>query len=235
MARNLRLSLATFLTICGFASSTALVVNGATVIKLNLAGGGPDVSMSAGGVFGTANDGIVGTTGDQNTDVEYTGPLEPLLTDINNSTASFSLAGLQRTGFPTILSGTIIVQDFIGGTLNLYSPSNSLLLSGNLMESALTGVLGDQGTGALFTTTVGQFTGGSILPELQANSLNLSMTLTNVNGGLGFLVIGNALQPFTADSTVSISGNAAPVPEPASLALLTLGAIIAFARRRSRS
>jgi hypothetical protein len=230
MARNVT----TGFLCCGFLFSTALMANAATVIKLNLAGGGSDVSLTA-GQFGTADDGIVGTTGNQNTDVEYTGPLEPLFTDINNATASFSMSGLQTTGFPSILGGTLIIQDFIGGTINLYSPTNTLLLSGNLMESTLTGVIGNEGTGALFTTTVGQFTGGSILPDLQPNSLNLSMTLTNVNGGLGFLVIGNTLQPFTADSTVSISGTGAFIPEPASAALLMLGAVIYFARRGQRS
>ncbi len=58
-----------------------------TIIKLNLGGVGPDVSM-AGGVLGTVSDGNALTVGDQNTAIEFTGFLNPI-PDINLSAASF--------------------------------------------------------------------------------------------------------------------------------------------------
>ena len=117
--------------------------------------------------------------------------MDPFFVD---STGSFSVAGLLRTGPPNIFGGTVIVQDFDGGTFDLYSSTNILLLHGDLTESTLTGVIGSTGTGSIFTTRVGNFTGGSLLSfPLVTTSLNLSMALTNVNGGSGFVVSGSPL------------------------------------------
>jgi len=206
----------------------ASAANGDTVLKLSLGDTGPDIAMNAGGVIGTASDGNAGTTGDQNTAIEYTGFLDSLFADVTTNSASFSLAGLQRTGNPSIIGSAVIVQDFFGGTFSLYSPSNSLLLSGNLQDSTLTGVLGSTGTGSIFTTKVGTFTNGSLLPYLKADSLNVSFALTNVNNGFGFVVTGApfVLQAFTADATASISADRGPLfaPEPGSIAMALLGA-----------
>jgi hypothetical protein len=193
--------------------------------------------MDSSGLLGTTSDGNASTTGDQNTAIDYTGFLDPLFADVNSSTASFSLAGLQRTGNPVVLGGTVIVQDFFGGTFSLYSPSpdNALLLKGDLLESALTGVIGSGGTGSIFTTKVGNFTSGSLLPYLLTNSLNVSMALSNVNDGSGFLVSGSpgTLQAFTADASVNISADQAAIPEPAGIAIALVGtAGLGFVRRR---
>jgi hypothetical protein len=233
MTLNLRIVFTCF-ALCALLGSP--VANGETVLKLSLASTGADLAMNAGGVLGTVNDGIVSTTGDQNTAVDYTGFLNPLFTDIP-ANASFSVAGLQRTGPSSIIGATVIVQDFFGGTFNLYdtAPGNNLLLRGDLTDSTLTGVIGGSGTGSIFTTRVGNFTAGSLLPYLVANSLNVSMALTNVNGGNGFSVSGFpfTLQPFTTDASVNISADTSGVPEPTSIAIALLGAMgFGFSRRR---
>src|SRR3954467_6764638 len=187
---NLRTVLASFSLLALLGSSAA---NGDTVLKLSLGNTGPDLAMNASGVLGTTSDGNAATSGDQNTAIEYTGFLDPLFADVTTTSASFSLAGLQRTGNPNNF-GTVIVQDFFGGTFSLYGASNDLLLSGNLQDSTLTGVLGSTGTGSIFTTKVGTFTNGSLLQYVLPNSLNVSIALTNVNNGSGFVLTGS---PFT--------------------------------------
>jgi len=223
---NVRTVLASFSLLALLGSSAA---NGDTVLKLSLANTGSEIAMNGGGVLGTTSDGNAGTSGDQNTAIDYTGFLDPLFVDVATNTASFSLAGLQRTGNPSIVASTVIVQDFFGGTFSLFSPTNSLLLSGNLQDSTLTGVIGGNGTGSIFTTKVGTFTNGSLLPYLKTDSLNVSIPLTNVNNGLGFVVSGSpfALQAFTADASVNISADPGPLfaPEPGSIAIALLGAI----------
>ncbi len=231
---KLNLRIVAFFLFCALLGSSA--VNGQTILKLNLGETGPDLAMNAGGLLGTISDGDASTTGDQNTAVEYTSFLDGLFADINTNTASFSLAGLQTIGNPNVIGGAVIVQDFFGGTFDLYSPTNSLLLSGNLQDSTLTGVIGGTGTGSIFTTKVGTFTSGSLLPYVEANSLNLSIALTNVNNGNGFVVSGSpsALQAFTTDAAVNITGaKGVGIPEPTSIAIALLGAVgLGFAGRR---
>jgi PEP-CTERM motif len=223
------------IAICAFCC-LAMSSRGATIIKLNLGSVGPDVSMSGGGVFGTVSDGVAATTGDQNTDVEYTGFFDGPFPDITTTDASFSMTGLLATG-PATVFGSLVIQPFTGGTFNLYNPANVLLLTGPLTSSALTGVMGPPGTGALFTTSLGTVTGGTLAPLIAPGTVSLSINMTNVNGGLGFGVGGGAapiLLPFTADASVNIAAN--PVPEPAALVLVLVGsgAAAVFARRRSR-
>jgi hypothetical protein len=233
MSLNLRIAF-TSCAFCALLGSSAAY--GDTVLKLSLASTGADLAMDAGGVLGTVSDGNAATTGDQNTAIDFTGFLNPLFVDVA-ADASFSLAGLQRTGSASVLGPSVIVQDFFGGTFSLYgmAPGNTLLLSGNLQESTLTGVIGGSGTGSIFTTRVGTFTSGSLLPYLVSNSLNVSIPLTNVNGGSGFAVSGFpfTLQPFNTDASVNISADSSGIPEPASVALVLLGAAgFGFVRRR---
>jgi hypothetical protein len=230
MTLNLRIVLTSF-SVCAFLGSAA--ANGQTILKLSLGNTGPDLAMNASGVLGTTSDGDAGTTGDQNTAIDYTAFLDPAFVD---GAGSFSLAGLQRTGNPNIIAGALIVQDFVGGAFDLYNSANSLLLHGDLTESTLTGVIGNTGTGSIFTTKVGNFTGGSLLPLLEPDSLNVSIALTNVNGGSGFVVSGSpsTLQAFTTDAAVNISAEGGlGVPEPASIAIALLGAVgFSFIGRR---
>jgi hypothetical protein len=219
--------------VCALLSLAASSLPAATIIKLNLGGIGPDVGMNAGGILSTENDGNAGTLGDQNTDVEFVGFLDGSNPDITTTDASFTLSGLTAAPGPANSFPPLMIQNFTGGTLTLYAPNNSILLTGTLTNSALTGVTGPPGTGALFTTTFGTITGGSlsgggILP----GSLTLSMNLSNVNGGGGFVLNGNNfLQPFLADASVNIS---ADVPEPAALTLVLFGLAAAACGRRRR-
>ena len=223
------------IAICASAFLAVSSSNAATIIKLNLGGVGPDVAMPA-ALLGTMSDGIAATTGDQNTDVEFTSFLDGPFPDITTTDASFSLSGLAPVGPPTVF-GTLVIQSFLGGTFTLYNNDvlNTVLLTGPMTTSALTGVIGPPGTGGLFTTTLGTATGGTLAPLLAAGTVSLSMNLTNVNGGLGFGVsagLPSFLLPFTADSSVSISAN--PIPEPATLVLVIFGSVAAAASARRR-
>src|SRR3981081_3714355 len=89
-------------TVCALIFANACSLHASTILKLNLGSVGPDLSMNGGGILSTVNDGIPGTTGDQNTAVEYTSFLEPI-PDINTSIASFTLSNLATSG-PVILA-----------------------------------------------------------------------------------------------------------------------------------
>jgi hypothetical protein len=224
--------------VCALIYANACALHASTIIKLNLGNVGPDLSMNGAGILGTTNDGNAATTGDQNTDVEYTGFLEPI-SDINTSAASFSLSNLARSGPAIVSIPGFVIQNFAGGTFNLYNPSNSLLLSGLLTTSSLQGTVGPPATGAVFTTNIASVTGGSLAPFIVPTSLALSMNLTNVNGGTGFSVGGGLepfLNPFVADSVVNISGDPTPLggglPEPGTLVLATVALFAGTAVRR---
>jgi hypothetical protein len=222
--------------VCALFSLAASSLSAATIIKLNLGGIGPDVEMPASPgplELKTRNDAIPATTGDQNTDVEFVGILDGNA-DITTTDASFTLSGLTPTPGPATSFPPLMIQNFTGGSFTLYAPNNSILLSGTLANSALTGVVGPLGggTGALFTTTFGSITGGSLSAGLVPSSLTLSMNLSGVNGGNGFaLSPNNFLLPFVADASVNIS---ADVPEPAAMTLVLIGLAAAACSRRRR-
>lgn len=220
---------------CALLCVAATFSQAATIIKLNLGGVGPDVGMGPGGVLSTIDQtGGPPPTGDQFTDIEYTSFLN-FIPDLNTNTATFSLNGLNAVG-PANVFGTLVIQNFNGGVFSLYDPADTLLLQGPMANSALTGVLGPPGTGALFTTTLGNVTGGTLAPLIAPGSVSLSMNMTNVNGGLGFAVAGGGpqLNQFLADASISIAAD--PIPEPASLMLLGFGSAVAmvYGRRRQR-
>ena len=220
---------------CAIFCMAVSVTHAATIIKLNLGGVGPDVGMNGAGVLSTVDQtGGPPPTGDQFTDVEYTGFLN-FIPDINTNTATFSLNGLNAVG-PASTFGTLVIQNFTGGNFRLYDPADNLLLQGPLTNSALSGVIGPPGTGALFTTTLGAVTGGSLAPFIAPGSVSLSMNMTNVNGGAGFGVIGAGpqLNPFLADGSVSIAAEFSGIPEPATMTLIALGSMVTLAIGRRR-
>src|SRR5829696_3941866 len=147
---------------CALVCAAATFSQAATIIKLNLGGVGPDIGMNGAGILSTTNDGVAGSVGDQNTDIEFTGGLD-FIPDVNTNAASFTLQGLAEVG-PASVFGSLVIQNFAGGQFSLFDPSNVLLLQGPLTSSALTGVIGPPGTGALFTTTLGAVTGGTLAP-----------------------------------------------------------------------
>ncbi len=220
--------------LCGAASYSQAA---SIVLKLNLGGVGPDVGMGppAGQPVGTLSTvdqtGGPSPAGDQLTDIEYTSFLN-YIPDVNSNTASFSLNGLNAVGAANVF-GSLVIQNFTGGTFSLFDPADNLLLQGPVGNSALTGVMGPPGTGALFTTSLTTVTGGSLASQLLPGSVSLSMNLAGVNGGNGFGVAGGGpqLNSFLADASLSISADA--VPEPATIALVGLGlAFVGSAGRR---
>lgn len=225
------------IAVCAIICLTAAVSRAGTIIKLNLGGTGPDIAMNGLGFLSTVPDGL-GGAGDQHTAVEYTGFLDLLFPDISANVASFSLTSLEVDGpAQLLLPTTLVLQNYKNGTFDLYDASNNVLLSGSLGNSALTGVVGGSGTGALFTTSINSVTGGSLQSYIQPNSLTLAMNLSDVNSGTGFGVTGGVvLDPFDADASVLIKAdpNGNVIPEPATVVLVLMGAaaVIAFGRRR---
>lgn len=212
-----------------------------TILKLGL-GGDPPADVMFDGMTLSTVDQISPLLGDQETNIDYQGFLSGM-TDVTippGPPASFTLDGLKVSAPPIVIGGTLVIQDFMFGTMELYDPTDTLLLSATLDKSVLSGPIGPPGTGAVFTTTFGLVTGGTLAPLLKADSLTMSMSLTNVNGGLGFSLSGlggpaPVLNPFVADVTLNIA--ALPVPEPASAVLLLVGAAalgLFAARRRAR-
>ena len=194
-----------------------------TIIKLDLGGTGPDVGMSAaGGIMSTVSDGDVSTTGDQDTAVTYTGFLD-FIPDITTPTASFTLSGLTATG-PVAQFGGLAIQNFAGGQLTLFDPSNNTLLTAGLTGSVLSGGIGAPGTAALFTTSLGSSASGPLAQYFASGSFSMSISLINVNAGAGLAVSDGVLQPFMADASVLIAADPA-VPEPSTLILLALGSL----------
>lgn len=222
-------------------SALALLADGdrayaGTIMKLDLGSdSSADISFN-GTTLSTANDGIGVTTGDQNTDVDF-GDFLSLTPDILLSSASLSLSGLNPAGAPTTL-GPLVIQPFSGGSISVYDPANVLLLSGTLANSTLTGTVGAPATGAVFTTSFASVSGGTLAPQLISNSLSLSISLTDVNGGAGFSVTGGGanavLNPFSADATVNVAADQFVIPEPGTLLLGAAGAcmVVACSRRR---
>lgn len=200
-----------------------------TIIKLGL---GSDTASDIefdGTTLHTLSDGGPGT-GDQQTGVDYLGILTGE-TNIPAALASFSLSGLAPSGTTTVFGGNAFIQAFQGGSFELYgtvADGNPLLLSGTLDESLLSGAI-STGSGGVFTTNFGSFTGGSLMSALSADSLTMSISIEDAN----FSVDGNdMLGAFDANAQVTIGGD--PIPEPTSVALaLVAGAAgVMVVRRR---
>jgi hypothetical protein len=227
-----------FCAILGIAARPSLA---ATIVKLNLGSSSPNINLDAAGVLSTFNDANSATTGDHNTTVDFTGFLDAEYTDIHSPIASFTLSGL-ATSAPTTIINSLVIQNFSGGTMALYDPTNTLLLQGALGVSAMTGTLTGflgAGDGGLFTTTFSNVTGGTLAEEVAANTLVVSMNFSGAStAGLpGFAVSPTTgrLLPFQTGAAVSIKASENIIPEPAGLVLLLVGgaAVAVTARRTS--
>jgi hypothetical protein len=207
-----------------------------TIIKLSLGTDAPaDVEFSGGasGVFGTVDDGNGATNGDQNTAIEFGDFLDGSQSDVQTTTASFTLDNLTASGAPSTF-GPLVIQNFTGGTLSLYNPANVLLLSGTLANSALTGPIGPPATGALFTTSFATVTGGTLQPQIVPNSLTVSMSFSDINSGAGFGLGGGpspVLTAFQADATLNIAGQQIPEPVAAILIAVASAGLVALTSR----
>ena len=206
-----------FLGVLVVACALACVPSGisfaGTIIRLGLGSDdAPDIQYNkTTTTLSTADDGVAGTTEDQNTNVDFQGFAAAIAADIPTTTASFSLDGLIAAPLAEVFNaGTLVLQNFTGGTFMLRDAANNEILSGNLGASSITGPLGGTGTGGLFTTTFSSANPGTPLGNIiKPNSLTLSMSFTNVlsNGALGFALqpIGSIrLESFTGDVTINI-------------------------------
>lgn len=204
-------------------------VSADTIIKFGLGGVSPDVKYEA-GVLSTIGDGNAATVGDQDTDVEFVGFLDGVFADIIAG-ASLSLSGVTANGAATVL-GSLVLQQTVGGSFSVYSPTNNLLLSGLLTDGVISGSTGST-AGSFFNTTVATFTGGSLLAYVATSPAGFSISFTDIasSGVAGLAVNGRTLGNFTADATGQIEA-ATAVPEPASMALLVSGVLGGIARRR---
>lgn len=209
-----------------------------TIIRLGLGSDAqPDIEFD-GTTLSTFDDGIAGTTEDQNTNVDFQGFVAAHAAGIPTATASISLNGLVAEPPATVILNTLVIQNFSGGTFILRDAANNELLSGTLGGSSIAGTLGGSGTGGLFTTSFSSVNPtGSLAQYIMPNSLTMSMSFTSV---VSNSVTGFALQPtevvrlaaFTGDVTINIA--AEPIPEPATRLLLVVGmALAAAVRRRS--
>jgi hypothetical protein len=218
--------------------SAAGVAEAGTIIKLSL-GDDPTPDVQFNGVmYSTIDDLVAGTPGDQNTAVEFLDFLA-FLPPIPTADASYTLNGVGVSGAPTtVVAGpsTVVVQPLAGGSFSLWDASNVLLLSADLGSSTLTGPLGPPATGAVFSTTLGSVTGGTLASLIAAHSISVSISMSDINGGSGLSVTstpgGDELDPFTADVTEGIAAEQLRIPEPASATLLALGGLLMLARRR---
>ena len=127
-----------------------------------------------------------------------------------------------------MIGGSLIIQQFTGGTVSLYDPSQTLLLSGNLSNSALSGTAG-LADGGLFTTTFSTPLDGTLAPYVNPGTLVLQMHLFNINGGRGLAAgptappNGGELYSFTAIVIANIDGEPFPEPATATDLLIILG------------
>jgi hypothetical protein len=208
------------------------------IFKFDLGSAGPDVQYS-GGVFGTVDDGIGGTTGDQNTEVQYEGILD-FLPDIISG-ASFSLDNVAANGLAMVVAN-VVVQNTTGGNFSLYAPDNSLLLSGVLDAGVITGSLTST-TGSFFNINSVTYTGGSLLAYIAPTPGGISLALSSVVNDLGLpgMAVDNncegpcQLRDFTASANGLADATGNPIPEPSTMALMLFGSVGMLMRRRAQN
>ena len=196
-----------------------------------------DLNDGGAAAIGIQYDGtVLSTTGPQNTPAEFLDFLD-WYPDILAPTASFTLDGVTSSGPAVVFGGSLILQQFTGGNVSLYDPTHTLLLSGNLSDSALSGAAG-LADGGLFTTSFSMPIDGLLAPYINPGTLILQMHLSNINGGAGLDVgptappNGGELRSFTANVTANIDGE--QIPEPATYELFVILFMLTFAAAESR-
>lgn len=120
-------------------------------------------------------------------------------------------------------SGGIASGSFVGGALSFIDSGDNALLTGNIVYLEL--VEAFDGWGIL--TGQGQFevTGGILEPDFALSLGNIVQITFNVSPG--------SISNFSADFTGSSNITVMPIPEPATICLLGLGALGLLRRRKS--
>lgn len=214
---------------CALALGAASVARAESFLELEPESTGPHAAYSAASTFATTSDGVAGTTGNQDVSGDYLNFLDSIA---SFSGGSFTVSGLTASGPPTVFS-TFVSQNLTGGSFSLYNSSNTLLLSGTLGTSLLSGLSGPGGVASV--TSGATVTGGTLQPLIAPGSLSISISITDINDGAGFtLSSGNTIiDPFSGDMMVTFAGNEA-VPEPSTAALLIAGVMGSMIVRRKR-
>ena len=195
------------------------------------------------GLFQTSDDGDASNPGNQTTDLSFLGFLDSSFADIPLGGASISFSNVRFNSDAlsiTLDNGSNVIRSTtIGGEFRLYGDSR-LLLAGDIGDSVFSviqGVDGVASTGNLFGLSTGgtTFTGGELLPFLDPNSGQITLTVSNIetNGQAGLQVVGDTIQPFTAALSGQIEAEEVAVPEPTSIPLLIMGfSLLAISRNR---
>ena len=237
------------LAVAGATFLFAQSVHADTILKLTLAGTS-DIEL-VGTEISTIDDGNAASPGDQDTAVEFPeGSFvfgQPGITNIvPPDFGSLSLSGIELTGSPTIVAGTLLTYQTTGGTFELYDDAGDPLLTGTLDDGSFYGTVGSGGaaTGGWLTVNLGTFTGppdepmNKLFSLLDPDSAAMSISFTELFTGNtpGVIVENGVLQGFTADATANIAAdtNGALLPEPASIlyGLFAVLGAMGFRRRR---
>jgi hypothetical protein len=149
---------------------------------------------------------------------------------------TLQVSGLSAVGNPVKVGG--LVYQWLGsGTFTFLSTgvSPQTLLTGSIDDAVIVGLQG-QTAGSIQSSTV-TYTGGLIKDALLATGgtltdASLSWSILDIGGGLKVVGTGSlaALQLFGADMT----GQFNALPEPATLCLMGLGAVVVLVRRWKR-
>jgi hypothetical protein len=233
------LQLVFMLTTVSILVGAAPAIRAGTLMTLHPVGSSANFDFS-GGELSTLDDGSTSTSGKQNAVIEYPSEASTFVSAFAaQPEASFTFGDIEATSQSTTFSGSLILQNFSAGQFSVYDEGNALLLSGNLTMSAITGSIGAGDAEGLFLA-FGEITGGSMAEGLDRDSLRVKMKLPTVQGGFSVSPMPDMPPPpvhfgtlgaFTA-SALSIEILAEVVPEPTSVGLFALGALICLSVHR---
>jgi hypothetical protein len=134
--------------------------------------------------------------------------------------------GLNTTLMSDNSSGSIASGDFAGGSFSYMDAGSNVLLSGTIVSFNLTEIYDNSGMFA----GQGYFnvSGGTLQPDFGSiGSLGKLVDIT-------FSVTPNTISNFSSSFLASTNMTVLPVPEPATIALLTMGALALLKRKNSK-
>ncbi len=216
-----------------------------TIVNLTLAGN-LDIELS-GTELSTIDDGNGATPGDQDTEIEFPENSFVFGEDgIGDLVGSFTLSGIELTGSPIVVAGSLLTYQTTGGTFEVYDDAGMPLLTGSLADGSFYGTIGtgSAATGGWLTVNLGTFTGpappnDALFKLLDPASAAMSISFTELFTGAepGVSVIDGVLQDFTADATAniaaeSINNTLTPEPNALMLGILAVLGVLNFRRRQ---